>query len=99
MATRIIEYGGPGVWGPSFNIVPAEQRVVSQSALTATGTSAQSAAFNAATGLVLVQSDEAIYVLLGANPTATTDNYRIQAGNEQFFSIPGGQSWKVAVRT
>lgn len=99
MATRIIEYGGPGLMGAAFPVVPADMRVTAQTAMTATGTSAQSAAVNAATGLVCVQSDEQIYVLFGTNPTVTANDYRIAAGAEQFFSIPVGQSYKVAIKT
>jgi hypothetical protein len=99
MATRIIEYGGTGRLGPSYAVVPADQYIVSQTPITATGTSAQSSAVSAGTGVVLVQSDEAVYVAIGANPTATTSDYRIQAGQEQYFSIVPGASMKVAVRT
>lgn len=98
MATRIIEYGG-GPANRNVAAVPASQGVTSQSALTATGTSAQSAAVNASTSIVLIQSDETVYVSFGTNPTATTNDYRIQAGGEQYFDVPLGQSWKVAVRT
>lgn len=72
MATRIIEYGGTGRLGPEYSVVPNDQYITSRSPLTATGTSQQSAAFDAGTSLVLVQSDEAVYVLIGSNPTATT---------------------------
>jgi hypothetical protein len=98
MATRIIEYAGdfPSHYSA---IVPADQLVTEQSAITATGTSAQSTAVNADTTFVCVQSDEAVYVKLGSNPTATTNSYRLQAGTEQFFKVAPRASWKVAVRT
>jgi hypothetical protein len=96
MATRIIEYGSSASVLP---LVPAVNKVVAQSALTATGTSQQSSAAQAGTAIVLVQSDEAVYVAFGTNPTATTNDYRLQAGGEQFFAVPPGQSWKAAVRT
>jgi hypothetical protein len=99
MATRILEFGGTGHLGPSFPVVPAGQRVTVQSAMTATSTSAQSAAVNAATSLVCVQSDEQIYVLVASNPTVTNDNYRIPAGGEQWFSLPLNSGWKVAIKT
>lgn len=98
MATRIIEFGGTGPLHV-FPVVPAGQFEAKQAAITATATSAQSAAFNASTGLICVQSDEAVYVEINANPTATTDSYRIQANGEQWFSVPPNASWKVAVRT
>lgn len=99
MATRILEYGGTGLLQCAFPVVPADQRVTVQSAMTASGSSAQSAALNAATSLVCVQSDEQIYVLVASNPTVTADNYRIAAGGEQWFSVPANSGWKVAIKT
>jgi hypothetical protein len=96
MATRIIEYGGMSRYR-EFPIVPATAKVTAQSAMTASGTSAASSAFNAATGLVCVQSDEAIKVAFGSAPTATDNDYKIQAGGEQFFDVLPG--WKVAIKT
>jgi hypothetical protein len=99
MATRILEYGGTGRLGSAYSVVPDDEFVTVQTPITATSTSAQSAAVNAATAMVLVQSDEAVYVATGTNPTATTSNYRIQAGGEQYFSVVPNAGWKVAVRT
>ena len=96
MATRIIEYSG--LW-QTWPIVPAHNKVASQTALTATGTSAASSAFNDMTEMVCVQSDEAIKVAFGATPTATDNDYKIVAGGEQFFLIQAGSSWKVAIKT
>ncbi len=94
MATRIIEYGGKDR-ADSLPIVPPAIR--SQTAMTATGASAQSAATGLDCDMVCVQSDEAIYVAVGANPTATANDYRIAAAGEQFFDIRPGD--KVAIRT
>lgn len=95
MATRIIEYGN--LIGNAPTIIPSTTKVTAQAAMTATGTSAQSAAFSDATSVVCIQSDEAIYAAFGSNPTATANDYRIQAGGEQFFHV--SPSWKVAIRT
>jgi hypothetical protein len=94
MATRIIEYGGVER-NDALPIVP--MAIVSQTALTATGTSAQSAATSSGTDFVCVQSDEAVYVAVGSNPTATANDYRIPAGGEQFFEVR--PTYKVAIRT
>lgn len=99
MATRIIEYGNVGNTGAAFPIVPADHEITQQSALTASASSAQSAAVNAETRIVLVQSDEAIKVAVNANPTATDNNYKIVAGGEQYFAVQRGMSWKVAIKT
>jgi hypothetical protein len=96
MATRIIEYGG-GPCNVGMQLVPVSQRVTAQSAMTATGTSAQSSAFAVATSIVCIQSDEAIKVSFGSSPTATDNDYKIVAGGEQFFDVRPG--WKVAIKT
>ena len=98
MATRIIEYGGQR-GNTGFPVVPAGQKVTAQSALTANGTSQKSAAFNMATSIVCVQSDEAIKVAFGADPTATDNDYKIPAGGEQWFDVSPNASWKVAIKT
>jgi uncharacterized protein YcgI (DUF1989 family) len=97
MATRIIEYGGLVANKPT--VVPAERHIITQAAMTAGASPTSSSAFADETTLVLVQSDEAIYVRMGTAPTATTDNYRIPAAGEQFFSVPRGAAWKVSIRT
>jgi len=99
MATRIIEYGNIGNTGPAYPVVPSSHQIKAQAPITPSGTSAQSAAVDDNTRFVLIQADEAIYAALGSNPTATTSDYRIQAGGEQLFTVQRGQSWKVAVRT
>ncbi len=96
MATRIIEYGGADR-SDGLPVVPSRQKVTAQAAMTATAVSQQSAAFAQGTTLVLVQSDEQVYVSFGESPTATTNDYRIAAGGEQFFSVKDGH--KVAIRT
>lgn len=98
MPTRIIEYGGQ--FDRAFtNLVPIDQFVTAQSAMTAIGTSAPSAAFNDNTTFICVQSDEAISVDAGAAPVATANSYRLQAGAEQFFKVARGAGWKVAIKT
>lgn len=99
MATRIIEYGGPGILGNHYPVIPADMKVTEQTAMTATGTSAQSAAVANATGFVIVDTDEQIYVALGTSPTATANSLRIGAGSRAEFSVPPGLSWKVAIKT
>lgn len=94
MATRITEYDGNEVQN-SLPIVP--HALVEQAAMTATGTSAQSAAFGASTDLICVNTDEQIYTAVASNPTATTNSYRIAAGGEQWFAVKPGE--KVAIRT
>lgn len=59
-------------------------------------TSTQSAAFNAATVLVRIHTDAICSIAFGTNPTATTSNFRMAADQVEYFSVPVGQSYKVA---
>jgi hypothetical protein len=99
MATRIIEFVSNDPTSIGAPIVPAVGFIKKQGALTLTTSPTQGAAFDTRTNLVCVQCDEASYVELGTSNSATTDSYRIQAGQEQFFSVPAGAGWKVSART
>lgn len=58
--------------------------------------SAQSAAFNASTGLVRIHCDVVCNVKVGgADPTATTSTLRLAAGQTEYFRVEPGA--KVAV--
>lgn len=70
---------------------------VDQTPVAISGSSAQSAAFAATTVLVRLETDSICSVRLGTNPTATTNNRRMQAGDIEYFGVPVGQSYKVAV--
>ena len=59
--------------------------------------SLQSAAFASTTVLVRLETDSICSVRFGTNPTATTNNRRMQAGDTEYFGVPKGQSYKVAV--
>lgn len=92
MATRIIEYGARSR-DDGLPVVPVSLR--EQTALTASGTTQQSAAVGNDCNLVCVDSDEAVHVKVGANPTATTACLLVGAGQPQYFAISAAQ--KVAI--
>jgi hypothetical protein len=95
----VIEYNGAGVQvGGQVVPVPMEPALVEQTAITTSGTSQQSAAFNAATELVCVQTTSIVRYKFGTNPTASaTVSSRLPAGQEKTHAVPKGQSFKVAV--
>jgi len=79
---------GPDMTGrtPQTARLPA---IVDQ-AITLSATSAQSAAFNAQTVMVRVQSDADCFILADSNPTATTSKMPLAAGSAEYFSVfPG----------
>ena len=63
------------------------------------GASAQSAAFNARTQVVRIHTDAICSIKFGTNPTATTSTARMIAGQTEYFAVPRGAAYKVAVIT
>lgn len=53
-------------------------------------TTTQSAAFNAQAKFVRVYSDGDCHIAFGANPTATTSNKKLTAGQAEYFGVTGG---------
>lgn len=69
----------------------AKQPSVDQTAITVSGTSAQSAAFSANTKLIRINCDVVVSFLVGANPTATANNARLPTGVVEYFQVSGGK--------
>jgi hypothetical protein len=44
-------------------------------------------AFNAKTAMIRVETDSICSIAIGANPTATTTNMRMNAGDCEYFSV------------
>jgi hypothetical protein len=76
--------------------VPVEPGIT-QEAVTTSGTSAQSAAFNAQASMIAIATPaaQAVCCLFGSNPTATTSHLRLPANGLYFFRVSPGQ--KVAL--
>ena len=92
MATRIIEYGG-AQRTDDLQVIPIQLGV--QTPLTAGGTSQQSDAVAAGTNMICVDTDEAIHVAIGEDPTATTSHKKVGAGDYRFFQVMPG--YKAAI--
>lgn len=73
-----------------------EPRIANQTVVIGAG-SLQSSAFNAATTFVRVHVDAICSIEFGTNPTATTSTRRLAANATEYFSVPKGQSYKLAV--
>lgn len=63
------------------------------------GSSAASAALNGATRFVRLHTDAICSVLFGTAPTAAATNRRMAANQTEYFAVPQGKSYKVAVIT
>lgn len=99
MPTRIIEFGPSDVASMGGYPVVPRSFVAKQTAFTATTSPHTSNLFNPATVLICIDTDEQVYVDVGAAPSVTTDNLRIAAGDNQWFEVTPGGSWTAQVRT
>lgn len=81
----------------------AEQPEIANQAITIGASSAQSAAFNSKTRFVRLHTDVICAIEFGTNPTAVaaggTGTARMPANQTEYFGVPQGQSYKVAVIT
>jgi hypothetical protein len=70
---------------------------VAEQQVAISGSSTQSAAFNAKTGFVMIHTDAICALAFGDNPTAANNRHRMAAGEVRFYGVSPGQ--KVAVIT
>lgn len=61
------------------------------------GASVQSNAFKNNTQVIRVHTDSICSIAFGANPTATTSNKRLVAGQTEYFTIGSYSNFKIAV--
>lgn len=80
----------------SYIPVPQEPAIAVQT-VAISGTSAQSAAFNAATKFIRVSPDGICSLKWGSNPTATTSDFRMVTNGAEYIGVTAGH--KVAVIT
>lgn len=81
--------GAPQIW--------AEPGGTNPTPVTVSGTSAQSAAFNAKTKFIAITCDGIFSYLVGSDPTATTSHLRIPADTILSFAVTPGH--KIAAIT
>lgn len=93
----ITEYARQGRDASGFQMVVADEPPVANQTVAISVGSVQSAAFNALTKFVRVHADAVCSVEFGTNPTATTSTRRLAANSTEYFSVPLGQSFKIAV--
>ena len=65
--------------------------LVDQTPITTSGTTAQSSAFSGDTKLIRAWCDTQSAIVIGANPTATTNNLPLSAGSAEYFNVIPGQ--------
>ena len=65
--------------------------------ITATSTAQTSQPISFGSTIAVVQSDEPVHV--SRNSTATLDNYKVTAGNEQWFTVNPGEIFSILLGT
>ena len=88
--------------GPAGRVgAMAMQPTLAEQAISNVGGNTQSTAFNAKTRFVRLHADTICAIEFGTNPTAVaagaTGTARLAAGQTEYFGVPLGQSYKVAV--
>jgi orotate phosphoribosyltransferase len=97
---NVTEYQGPFV-NQANGMPMARAPKVAQNNQAITAGSTQSAAFNAATTMIRVETDVICCIEIGANPTAIvlglTMTQRMVAGQTEYFYVTKGAGHKIAV--
>jgi hypothetical protein len=100
MATLYItEYSQQGADTSAHTIPAALVPEVTVQALSISSTSAPSAAFNARTTIVRLQTDTACWVTFATSPVATASMTPLAPNTPEYFCVIAGNSVKVAAIT
>lgn len=94
---QISEYGDSGLDVNGVRMSTVQLPAVAYQEVTISGTSAQSAAFNAATKIIRINADAACRIRAGSNPTALATDTRINADAPEYFGVKPGD--KLAIIT
>lgn len=91
----ITEYASVGQINGSIPLA-AEPANTSQT-VAISGSSAASSAFAGTTAVIRIHTDAICSITLGTAPTATTSKPRMAANQTEYFTVPVGAAYKVAV--
>ena len=95
----VTEYARQGRDASGYQMVVAEEPQVANQVVAIGAGTVQSSAFNANTNFVRISTDAICSIEFGTNPTATTTTRRLPANTTEYFAVPRGLSYKVAVIT
>lgn len=91
---EFVSTGGTG----NFPVAGAQVPPVAEQVVAIGGASTQCTnAFDKNTAFVRIHTDAICSIAFGTNPTATTVKMRLAANQTEYFAVPLGQSYKVAV--
>lgn len=99
MPVYITEYRALARDGFEFHVAAGAEPNLAEQAITVSGTSAQSSAFNGSTAFVMVHTSEVVCLKFGVNPTAVTTAHRLGSGETRFYGVVPGQKLAAIVGT
>jgi len=91
------QYTDPGVFQGAPRPVVQAPSLVATIRIANDTTNTVSAAFDDKTRIVRVHTDSICSIKFGTAPTATTSTTRLAANSTEYFGVPAGQSFKIAV--
>lgn len=94
----VTEHTDPTVFHGQLKPVVKMPPVTTQT-LTSSGSSAQSAAFDAKTKMIQIHTDGICSVEFGSNPTATTNSFRLAANTTAYFEVSPGDKMAYITNT
>jgi hypothetical protein len=95
----ITEYARQARDASGFQMVVADEPPVANQTVAIGASSVQSNAFNDLTRFVRVSTDAVCSIECGTDPTATTSTRRMPANTTEYFGVPLGGAYKIAVIT
>ncbi len=95
----VTEYSNPGRESSGTAMFMAQEPPIANQVVAIGGTTTSSSAFNVRTSYVRIHTDAICSIEIGASPAATTTTRRMGAGATEYFAVPVGLSYKVAVIT
>lgn len=81
----------------NFNVPIAAQPQLVNQTVAIGGASTASSTFGANTSMVRLHTDAICSIQFGTSPTATSSTARMAANQTEYFAVPIGASYKVAV--
>jgi hypothetical protein len=75
----------------------AQQPPLAEQTIAITSSSTQSSAFQPNTVFVRITCDASVSIKFGTNPTATVTTALLPSGLIEYYLVPAGQSYKLAV--
>jgi len=91
---EFVTVGGTG----NYVVAGAQVAPVAEQTIVISGSSTPvTNPFNANTAFVRVHTDAICSIAFGTNPTATVSKMRMSANQTEYFSVPLGANYKIAV--